>query len=197
MVLLSALVLKRSGVIGDRQMKRPGIPATLWFLAFLGVSYLYIEQLRKPEPSGNNNIIFGERFYYENPDEEVVYVTGTMTGPGIAYPNNTVGLTCYRDRNYCSYMSVHATGANHIARMDPPSEYDIVKWDDDEIIAEDQSMVHCQKITITIDRKARQVAWVEEPISQTEASCVNPTTATAKYTIENSPGWKRVYGEDK
>ena len=196
MVLLSPLMLKRSGLSwGDRRMKRPGIPATLWFLAFLGVSYLYIEQLRKPEPSGNNNIIFGENSYYENRDGDAVYVTGTMTGP--AYPNNTVGLTCYRDRNYCSYMSVHATEANHIARMDPPNEYDIVKWDDDEIIAEDQSMVNCQKITITIDRKARQVAWVEEPINQTEPRCVNPTTAMAKYTIENSPGWKRISGEDK
>ena len=58
-------------------------------------------------------------------------------------------------------------------------------------------MVDCQKITITIARKARQVAWVEEPINQTEPSCVNSTTAMAKYTIENSPGWKRIYGEDK
>jgi hypothetical protein len=179
-------------------MRRPGIPATVWFLAFVGVSYLYIEQFRKPQPSGNsNNIIFGEKFYYENPDEDAVYVTGTMTGPAIGYPNNIVGLTCYRDRNYCAYTSVHAIGANHIARMDPPNEYDIVKWDDDEIIAEDQSTVHCQKITITIDRKARQLAWVEEPINQTEASCVNPTTEIAKYTIESSPGWKRVYGEGK
>ena len=175
-------------------MGRPGTPATLWFLAFVGVSYLYIEQLRKPEQS-ENSIIFGEKFYYEADD--ALYVAGTMTGPGIAYPNNTVGLTCYRVRNYCSYTSVHATGANHIARMDPPNEYDIVKWDDEEIIAEDQSMIDCQKITITIARKARQVAWVEEPINQTEPSCVNSTTATAKYTIENSPGWKRIYGEDK
>jgi len=193
---LSALVLKGSGVIwGDRQMKRPGIPATLWFLAFAGVSYLYIEQLRKPEPSGNNNIIFGEKFYYENPDEDAVYVTGTMSGSGIAYPDNTVGLTCYRDRNYCSYTSVYAIGANHIVRIDPPSEYDIVKWDGDEIIAEDQ--FNCQKITITIARKARQVAWVGEPINQTEASCVNATAEMVKYTIENSPGWKRIFGEDK
>ena len=118
-----------------------------------------------------------------------------MTGPEIAYPNNTMGLTCYRDRNYCSNMFVHATGTNHIARMDPPNEYDIVKWDDEEIIAEDQST--CQKITIRIACKARQVAWVEEPINQTEPSCVNSPTAMAKYTIENSPGWKRIYGEDK
>ena len=178
-------------------MKRPGIPATLWFLAFVVVSYLYIEQLRKPGPLGNNNIIFGEKFYYENPDEDAVYVTGTMTGPGIAYPNNTVGLTCYRDRNYCSYTSVHAIGANHIARMDPPNEYDIVKWDDHEIIAENQSMVDCQKITITIARKSRQVAWVEEPINQTEPSCENSATTTAKYTIETAPEWNRSYGAEK
>jgi hypothetical protein len=69
-----------------------------------------------------------------------------------AIEHNTVGITCYQDRNYCSYTSVHAIGANHIARMNPSSEYDIVKWDDDEIIAEDQ--FNCQKITITVDRKA-------------------------------------------
>jgi len=120
-----------------------------------------------------------------------------MTNPGIAYPNNTVGLTCHRDRNYCSYISVHATRANNIARMDTPNEYDIVKWDDEEIIAADQSTVDCQKITITIARKARQVEWIEESINQTEASCVNPTTAMVKYTIENSPGWKRINDEDK
>jgi hypothetical protein len=194
MVLLSAVVLKRSGVIwGDRQMKRPGIPATLWFLAFVVVSYLYIDQLRKAGPS---EFIFSEKFYYEA-GNDALYVTGTMTGPGIAYPDNAVGLTCYRDRNYCSYTSVYAIGANHIGRMDPPHEYEIVKWDDNEIIAEDQSMFDCQKITITIARKSQQIAWVEEPINQTEPNCVNSTTAMAKYTIESSPGWKRIYGEGK
>ena len=41
------------------------------------------------------------------------------------------------------------------------------------------------------------IAGLEEPINQTEARCVNSTIAMAKYTIENSPGWKRIYGEDK
>ena len=176
-------------------MRRPGFPATLWFVAFVAVFYLYIEQLRKPEPSGNNNIIFGEKFCYENPDEDAVYVTGTMSGPGIAYPDNTVGLTFYRDRNYCSYTSVYATGANHIVRIDPPSEYDIVKWDGDEIIAEDR--FNCQKITITIARKPQQVAWVVEPINQTKPDCIQSSKSIAKYTSESSPGWKRIFGEDK
>ena len=124
-------------------------------------------------------------------------MTGTMTGPGIAYPDNAVGLACYKDRNYCWYTSVHAIGANHIGRMDPPREYEILKWDDDDIIAADQSMFDCQKITITIARKPQQVAWVVEPINQTKPDCIQSSKSIAKYTSESSPGWKRIFGEDK
>jgi hypothetical protein len=120
-----------------------------------------------------------------------------MTGPGIAYPDNAVGLACYKDRNYCWYTSVHAIGANHIGRMDPPREYEILKWDDDDIIAADQSMFDCQKITITIARKPQQVAWVVEPINQTKPDCIQSSKSIAKYTSESSPGWKRIFGEDK
>jgi hypothetical protein len=175
-------------------VKSPGTGSIFWFLAFAGVSYLYIEQLRKPAPS-ENDIVFGQKFYYEYGNDERVYVTGTMTGEGLAYPNNTTAVTCYKERKHCLYTSVEAIGGNQIGRMDAPSEYDVVKWDKNEIVAVEESMFSCRKTTITIARKLQQAVRVEEPINQTKPDCVKSSTAISKYTIESSPGWKKIFGK--
>jgi hypothetical protein len=69
-----------------------------------------------------------------------------------------------------------------------------VKWDDYEVIAQEEpNLFGCLRVTITIDRKTEALLWVEEPIHQTKPSCKNVDSTLRKYSIEDSPGWKRLF----
>jgi hypothetical protein len=173
------------------KMKRPGLASTLWFLAFAGVSYLYWQQLQKPNPT-ENDIIFGQKFYFDH--GESVYVTGTLTGEGMAYPNNTAALTCYKERKECIYTSVEAIGSHQIGRMDAPWIIPIIQWDNSQIVASDEMFSGCRRLTITVLRRSQEVAWVEEPINQSKGECVKVISTITKYTIEHSPGYKKTFG---
>jgi hypothetical protein len=53
----------------------------------------------------------------------------------------------------------------------------------------------CYRVTMTIDRKREAFLWVNEPINQTKPSCKDADTTIRKYTIEDSPGWKKIFGK--
>jgi hypothetical protein len=56
--------------------------------------------------------------------------------------------------------------------MQNPVPYPIVKWNDYEIVAQDEaSTVTCSRVTFTINRSSEELLWVEEPINQTKSSC--------------------------
>jgi hypothetical protein len=164
-------------------------------VGFLGgvASILYLQQGNKE--AGEMSIVFAKKNYYDSP--AVVAVSGTLTGEGLAYPNNTYSIACYQDRKECWATSVNAIGASQIGRMDAPYNYNIRKWSAYEVVAGDNDGTFgCFKTTITIDRKSEQVLWVEEPINQTTVSCVKSENKIKKYTIESSPGWKRTFGKN-
>jgi hypothetical protein len=173
-----------------RRTRRPGAWSVIWFLAFAGVSYLFVRQLMLPK----QEIIFGEKHFYDYGDE--VYITGTLTGVGMGrfYPNNTMQLTCYRLRKDCIYTYVDGIGSDQVGRMDPPEFYEVVKWDNSEIIATLNWYKDCRKTTITVVRKQERVVWVEEPINQSTAQCFDADTNIYKGTVESSPGHKRLFG---
>jgi hypothetical protein len=118
-----------------------------------------------------------------------VNISGTLTGEGVDYPNNTNNITCRKDSRICLVSSVEQIGLNQVGRLDSPTSYDIRKWDSDEIIATGGDP--CNDITITILFRSEVVAWVREPIRQPSALCANPSTKTYKWTIENAPAWGR------
>lgn len=114
----------------------------------------------------------------------------------MAYPNNTYSIACFKDRKECWMTSANAIGANQIGRMDAPYNYSIRTWSAYEVVAGDDGVtLGCFKTTITIDRKSEQLLWVEEPINQTTVSCSRSENKVKKYTIENSPGWTRIFGK--
>jgi hypothetical protein len=89
---------------------------------------------------------------------------------------------------------VEQIGRNQIGRMQNPGAYPIVKWNDYEVVAqEDTTMFDCYRLTFTIDRKHEALLWVEEPTNQTKPSCKDADTSIRKYTIEDSPGWKKMF----
>jgi hypothetical protein len=162
-------------------------------VGFVGgvAALLHLQQGNKE--SGEMSIVFAKKMYYEMGD--FVTVSGTLTGPGQAYPNNTYSIGCWKDRKECWLTYVSAIGGQQIGRMDAPYSYDIRKWSDYEVVAGDDGTFGCSKTTITIDRKSQQVLWVEEPLNQTQVMCAKPENKTRKFTIENSPGWDNIFGK--
>jgi hypothetical protein len=172
-----------------------------WGLFVLGVliglvggvgGIIYLQERNKgPDTAGEMAIVFAAKNYYET--DAMVMISGTLTGDGLAYPNNTYSMACFQDRKECWMTSVEAIGDKQIGRMDAPYEYEIRKWTPYEIVAAYDGSFGCYKITITIQRKSQDVLWVEEPINQAQPQCVKSETKIRKFTIEDSPGWKRVF----
>jgi hypothetical protein len=154
-----------------------------------GIIYLQAQN----KDTGEMSIVFAQKNYYDS--TELVAVSGTLTGDGMAYPNNTYSIACFQGRKECWMTSVQAIGGQQIGRMDAPYEYEIRKWSAYEVVAGDDGDFGCIKTTITIDRKSQQVLWVEEPVNQTKVMCAKADNKIRKYTIENSPGWTKIFGK--
>jgi hypothetical protein len=153
-----------------------------------GGSIIYLQQQNKD--TGEMAIVFPEKFYYDT--EAMVAVSGTLTGQGMAYPNNTYSIGCYRDMKECWLTYVQAIGGLLIGRMDAPFAYDIRSWTANEIVAGYDAPFGCYKTTITIERASKRLLWVEEPVNQTKPFCKDAENKIRKYTIEDSPGYKRT-----
>ena len=174
-------------------MKRPGLASTLWFLAFAGVSALYVRQLLAPPE--HPQIVFDTKAFFDSGDGGYgsVYIAGTLTGDGVAYKNNTVAVTCYQERMQCLTTSIEQIGPNQVGRLESPETYSVAKWTPYEIVAtRDPGAVDCRRVTISIVRKSEMALWVEEPINQSSAACKNADTKILKWTIEDSPAWKAL-----
>ena len=67
-------------------------------------------------------------------------------------------------------------------------------WTKNEIVAGDDAPFGCFKTTITIARNSQDVLWVEEPVNQTKPFCKDAKNEIRKFSIEDSPGWKKLHG---
>jgi len=56
-----------------------------------------------------------------------VNISGTLTGDGVNYPNNTNNITCRQDARICLVSTVEQIGINQVGRLDSPISYDIKK----------------------------------------------------------------------
>jgi hypothetical protein len=163
----------------------------LGFLGGVG-TIIYLQQRSKD--TGEMSIVFAQKSYYETP--AVVTISGTLTGEGLGYPNNTYSIACFQDRKECWMTSVEAIGGLQIARMDSPYAYDIRKWSPYEVIAGDDGTFGCFKTTITIDRQSQQVLWVEEPVNQTQVMCAKSENKIRIYDRELARLEEDIWKED-
>jgi hypothetical protein len=149
------------------------------------------------QPFDSNEIVFAEKAFSDSrqvQQDSWVAISGTLTGDGLAHPNNTYTIGCFRDLHECRVASIEQIGPNQIGRMEIPLALPIVKWETQEVVAGDEpSKVECSRATITIERDQGTLLWVEEPVNQTRPSCKRSDAKIAKYTIEDSPGWKRIF----
>ncbi len=108
-----------------------------------GGAILYLQERNKNPDS--NTIVFAGKFFYDSKD--FVGVSGTLTGDGQAYPNNSYSIGCYKDRGECWLSSVQEIGGHQVGRMDAPYEYEIKKWSQSEVVAGDDGTFGCYKTT--------------------------------------------------
>jgi hypothetical protein len=97
-------------------MKRPGIASTVWFLAFVGATILLFRQA-PGVASRDDDILFAPKNFVDSGDQWVG-ISGTLTGDGVAYKNNTMVVSCEKDRKECFFYSIEQIGHNHIGRLD-------------------------------------------------------------------------------
>jgi hypothetical protein len=165
---------------------------------FLAIALVAFGCTRRAELG--QQIVFASKAFYDSAQttgEGHVYIAGTLSGEGVAYKNNTVAVTCYKDRMECLTYSVAQIGPNQVGRLDSPASYPVTKWDAYEIVATDsEASMNCRKVTISIVRKSQTAVWVEEPINQSSAACKDAETRVLKWTIEE-PGWKALHTNNK
>lgn len=142
----------------------------------------------------DDDITFAPKAYFDDgQNAEVVAFSGTLSGEGVAYRNNTQGVTCLRQSRECWISSIEQIGLKQIGRMDSPYRVDISKWSASEIVAGYETS--CAKTTVTISRNTKTILWVQEPINQARPECLRSDTKLYKWTIEDSLGWKRIHAK--
>jgi hypothetical protein len=157
---------------------------------------VYLETHKPPQ---DDQLVFAQKNFWDSKQTGVdgyVGISGTLTGKDMAYPNNTYAVSCIGSYKACFVAYVEQIGHDQIGRMENSSAYPIVKWTEYEVVAQEEaSLTGCYRVTMTIDRKGEALLWLEEPINQTKPSCKNAGTSIRKYTIEDSPGWKKIFGK--
>ena len=142
----------------------------------------------------DEDIVFADRNWVDKGDVNVG-ISGTLTGDGVAYRNNTYAIACYKELGNCFISSVEQIGPKHIGRMDYPYYFPIIRWTPSEVVAlDDPGSIGCVKTTITLSRDSKTALWVREPVNQTSPYCKDADTKIRKWTIENSFAFKKLYG---
>jgi hypothetical protein len=140
------------------------------------------------ESHNNEDIVFPTKTFLST--EAYVAVKGTLAGDWLAYKNNTYSFLCLAPPwNECMVASVQQIGPSMVSSIDGPIVYPVKRWTHDEVVAEDDAL--CSRITISFDRKAKIVTWVEIPINQTEIACKNADKTVRAATIEASIYWRQ------
>jgi hypothetical protein len=170
-------------------MKRPSLGAIVWFVAFALLMSKTIAD--KKSARNDENIKFPIKFFNDDlkyaTGDHIVSVEGTLSGDGVTYKNNTMNISCSRERMECAVSQIYQIGLDQTGSLEAPTFYKVVAWNDPEIIAEaDDYPIACAKTTINVERTSKEVVWVREPIHQTSASCRRSDSKTYKWTIEDS-----------
>jgi hypothetical protein len=168
-------VRRRAGAIG-------GVVGKKFFVLCVTAAGLVQPALAEDE------IRFAPKAFFNGPGDNVE-VSGTVTGAGVGYPNNTNVVSCVKARRECFVITVEAE-KNYVSRVTGPGIMAVTSWTDAEIVAQDESM--CSRTTISIERKRGEVLWVQEPTNQTKTWCAKSDSRLLRWTIEDPAYYKRV-----
>jgi hypothetical protein len=102
---------------------------------------------------GGRDIIFGKKIFSDLGG--IVSISGTVTGDGVRYKNNSVNVTCYKDYSECLVVEIDQIGERQVGSIDTPLYFPIIKWDSYEVIAELDVLDSCLSDTIRLDRRTK------------------------------------------
>jgi len=144
----------------------------------------------------DDDIVFEPKAFVDLPDYGMITVSGTLTGDGTGYKNNTITISCFKDRRECYIASIQQIGHNHMGSIDVDI-FPIMKWNADEVVAAgDITELNCSRTTIVIERKSKAAQYVQEPVNQTRPRCLKfPDPKVHKWTIKDPPLWKEMFGK--
>jgi hypothetical protein len=139
----------------------------------------------------DDDIIFARKNFADT--DTAVGVSGTLTGDGLAYKNNTRSILCIKARKECLVASIEQIGDRQVGRLDYVNAMPITRWTALEIVAEDEpSDVSCVRTTIFLERESQTAMWVQEPTNTAKPQCKTADSNVRHWTIEDSPGWKKL-----
>lgn len=142
------------------------------------------------------DIVFPGKNFFNGIGEQLVVVSGSLTGNGVGYKNNTMLISCYKSEMQCHTIEIDQIGVNQIGDVGLPSNLTITEWNPSIISAttgNEFDIWSCVKTTINIDRKSEILEWVQVPINQSQLSCKNfHDNKIYKWTIED-PTWMKNF----
>jgi hypothetical protein len=82
------------------------------------------------QDTAKGDIIFARKIFVDNPQilGGFVSISGTLTGDGLIYKNNTINIACYKDRTECTASKIDQIGPHQLG--------DVTKWEADEVVAD-------------------------------------------------------------
>ena len=167
-----------------------------WMLLALGIVIGMIggaagtPYLGKYISAGSGDVLLSRKNVVDKEDYVLVY--GTLAGPS-GFPNNSATIICYKHRKECSTSFIRQVERNTIGPIDGPYEYAVREWTSSKIIA-GNGYAGCARTTITINRMTKEVRWVNEPVNLSQPQCADADTQLRKYSVEDSPGWRKMLG---
>lgn len=149
----------------------------------------------------DQDIALGQKNFYDSAGKsgpEIVYVSGTLTGHGIGYKNNSAFVACFSDRKECFAYSIEQIGEKQMSSLSPPAIYPIIKWNRNEVVASGAGDIKdCTRVTISISRATQDAVWVTEPTNRHHAECEHVDTTAYRWNLEESLFWKEAKARAK
>jgi hypothetical protein len=139
---------------------------------------------------GGRDIIFGKKIFSDLGG--IVSISGTVTGDGVRYKNNSVNVTCYKDYSECLVVEIDQIGERQVGSLDTPLYFPIIKWDAYEVIAELDVLGSCLSDTIRLDRRTKTGIWERGP---GHVPCNEGESPIHIWTIEDPPFWRNFLRE--
>jgi hypothetical protein len=142
----------------------------------------------------DDDIVFSPKNFVDS--SSLVGISGTLTGDGLGYKNNTRSIMCIKEKGECMIATIEQIGDKQVGRLGGPYSIPITRWTELEVVAvEEPGSVSCIRTTIFIERRDQTALWVQEPTNTALPQCETADTQVRHWKIEDSIAWKRLNGK--
>ena len=134
----------------------------------------------------DSNILFREKAFVDDKQDNFILVSGTLVADWLAYPNNSYTISC--ERTQCIVGSIDQFGKNQVGRINV-GLFNIEIWSNNEVTAVEDEW--CMRRTINIDRTNQTVLVVDVPTNQGTTTCSQFQPITPRTATIETPQWAK------